>query len=155
MIVGVDVGGANIKASILREGPPLELRSTKLHNPLWLKGPESLRDSIKRAVDRLGGLDETKHVAITMTAELSDVFKDKREGVEFTVKAAEEALGDVRIINVHGKLLKPKDAVSRYMEVAAANWWSVGWFSSLIEDNCIVIDVGSTTTTITPVVNGT
>ena len=33
-------------------------------------------------------------VAITMTAELSDAFRTKREGVAFVLDAAEDALGD-------------------------------------------------------------
>ena len=35
-------------------------------------------------------------VAITMTAELSDAFRTKREGVAFVLDAAEDALGDRR-----------------------------------------------------------
>jgi len=153
LFLGVDVGGANIKASALQVDDSFKLRSVKLHYPLWIEGIEGLSRAIRHAINLLG-YDKIDHAALTMTAELSDIFKDKKEGVEKVVKAAFEALGDFNVITVKGSLLSPRDAIDHYMDVAAANWWSVGWFASQLRRDCVVVDVGSTTTTITPVANG-
>jgi len=153
LILGVDIGGANIKVSALQTDNSLKLRSIKLHYPLWIEGIEGLSKAIKRAINLLS-YDEIDYAALTMTAELSDVFKDKKDGVEKIVKAAMEALGNFKVITVKGSLLDPKDAIDCYMDVAAANWWAVGWFISQLREDGVVVDVGSTTTTITPVMRG-
>lgn len=151
--LGFDIGGANIKVSALQADGLFRLRSIKLHYPLWVRGIENLPNAIRHAINLLGD-DKHDGVAVTMTAELSDVFKDKREGVNEVIKAIRSVVRDFKVITVKGQLIDPKDAVERYLDVAAANWWAVGWFASILEENCIVVDVGSTTTTITPVVNG-
>jgi len=40
------------------------------------------------------------------------------------------------------------------LRVAAANWAATGWFVSQYFENCVVIDVGSTSTSIIPIVGG-
>ncbi|RLF13293.1 MAG: hypothetical protein DRJ62_00085 [Thermoprotei archaeon] len=153
VIVALDVGGANIKASSFTLSPNPKLTSVKLYYPIWIKGVEGLAAAIRRAIEMLG-CSRIEAAALTMTAELSDIFKDKREGVEAVVKASLEALGDLKVVTVRGNLLNPDEAAERYMEVAAANWWCVGWLASMLYGDCVLVDVGSTTTTITPVVGG-
>ena len=67
---------------------------------------------------------EADAVAITMTAELSDAFRTKREGVAFVLAAAEEALGDrpLSVLTTAGELVPMGEARARPWDVAAANW---------------------------------
>ncbi len=155
MFLALDIGGANIKASSLKVDNALALRSVKLHYPLWVRGVDGLSKAIERAVALLGcDLNGLSGIALTMTAELSDVFRNKEEGVNTILRKAKEVLEDFRVVANDGSLLDPREAVDRYMDVAAANWWCVGWLASLLERDCMVVDVGSTTTTITPVIEG-
>ena len=63
-------------------------------------------------------------VAITMTAELSDAFRTKREGVAFVLDAAQDALGDrpLSVLTTAGELVSVAAARARPWDVAAANW---------------------------------
>jgi len=155
LFLGLDVGGANIKASLFKADGAFTLRSAKLHYPLWVRGVDGLSKAIEHTVTLLGcDPKSVSGIALTMTAELSDVFRDKREGVDTVLRKAREVFEDFKVVASDGSLLSPREAADRYMGVAAANWWCVGWFASLLEENCMVVDVGSTTTTITPVVGG-
>jgi probable H4MPT-linked C1 transfer pathway protein len=155
LFLALDVGGANIKASAFEVDGAFALRSAKLHYPLWIRGVDGLPKAIEQTVALLGcDLKGASGVALTMTAELSDVFRDKKEGVDKVLRKAEEVLGGFKVVTNDGSLLDPDEAVNRYMDVAATNWWCVGWLASLLERDCLVVDVGSTTTTITPVVEG-
>jgi len=155
LFLALDVGGANIKASLLKVNASFALTSAKLHYPIWLKGVDGLSKAIEQAVALLGcDLKGLSGIALTMTAELSDIFRVKKEGVIKVLSKAEEVLKSFKVIANDGSLLDSREAVDRYMDVASANWWCVGWLASLLERNCIVVDVGSTTTTITPVVEG-
>jgi len=153
LFLALDIGGANIKASLLEVDGVFVLKSAKLHYPLWVRGVDGLSKAIEHAVALLGCDPKSANsIALTMTAELSDVFRDKREGVNAVLRKAREVFKDFKVVASDGSLLSPREAADRYMNVAAANWWCVGWLASLFEKNCIVVDVGSTTTTVTPVV---
>ena len=152
-IVGLDIGGANIKASAFFVNGSYNLRSVKLHYPLWIRGLNNLSGALKSCINALG-VNAVNSIAITMTAELVDIFRDKREGVEKILKVAKEVFADFKVITSRGELITPNEAIDRYMDVAAANWWTVGWFASKLYEKCVVVDVGSTTTTITPVIDG-
>jgi hypothetical protein len=155
LFLALDIGGANIKASLFEVDGAFVLKSAKLHYPLWVRGVDGLSKAIEHAVALLGFDPKSANsIALTMTAELSDVFRDKREGVNAVLHRASEVFKDFKVVANDGSLLSPREAADRYMNVAAANWWCVGWLASLFEKNCIVVDVGSTTTTITPVVEG-
>jgi hypothetical protein len=95
-------------------------------------------------------------VAVTMTAELSDVYASKKEGVNHILKAVEEAhVGTPTLVLASdGSLLTVSDARLRPLEVAAANWFATGWLASRFLKTCLVVDVGSTTTSVIPIVDG-
>ena len=59
-----------------------------------------------------------------MTAELSDAFRTKREGVAFVLDAAQDALGDrpLSVLTTAGELVSVAAARARPWDVAAANW---------------------------------
>jgi probable H4MPT-linked C1 transfer pathway protein len=95
-------------------------------------------------------------VTVTTTAELSDAYRTKREGVNHILSQVLRAFPNTRtlILSVDAKLLTPQEAKAEPEKVAAANWAATGWLISQLKKNCVAIDVGSTTTSIIPIING-
>jgi len=152
--LGLDVGGANLKSCLIEvKGEQLTVEVKSLYLPLWKVGKEKLEEELRRLSRGVRGI---KLVGLTMTAELSDVYYCKREGVHHVIEAVEKAFKDprIRVVGVKGSLLSPDEARERFMEVAAANWAATGWLAAKLLDTCVVVDVGSTTTSIIPVVEG-
>ena len=83
----MDIGGANTKAAWLHR---TSLRTVSRPFEVW-RDREALATVLREVAAEAGEADA---VAITMTADLSDAFRTKREGVAFVLAAAEEAIGD-------------------------------------------------------------
>jgi len=155
-VLGLDIGGANTKATYIEteEGTVKELRTSMEYFPIW-KDKEQLPkvlDKLKKTVT-----DSTVDgVGVTITAELSDAYMTKKEGINHVLDCVTEVFGDAPtlILDVEANLLTVKDARRKPLKVASANWAATGWMISQLTKNCIVIDVGSTTTSIIPVING-
>src|SRR6476619_2780689 len=98
--LAVDIGGANTKAVRL-EGA--SLRTVSRPFEIW-RDREALAAVLREVAAEAGQADA---VAITMTAELSDAFRTKREGVAFVLDAAEDALGDrpLSVLTTAGELV--------------------------------------------------
>ena len=100
-------------------------------------------------------LKDIDYFAITITAELSDAFQTKKEGI-LTIL---EALGNVfdkdklKLISNKSTFLDYMDVKSNPYSIAAANWVSTALFLGHFEPNCILIDAGSTTIDIVPIVD--
>jgi len=153
-ILALDIGGANIKALRLEvdsEGKICDLKTLRFYWPIWRLGKESLRQGLEKVRKELGKSD---HVVVTMTAELSDVFYDKIEGVTNILKHVEKMFPNAKILTVDGKLVSFEEALKNTLSVASANWYATGYLGSKFRKNCIVIDIGSTTTSIIPIVKG-
>jgi probable H4MPT-linked C1 transfer pathway protein len=58
------------------------------------------------------------------------------------------------VLNVKTDLVSVKEAKKNPLMVASANWAATGWITKQIIKDCIVVDVGSTSTSIIPIVNG-
>lgn len=157
-IIGLDIGGANLKSALLRvhDCSVIDYKTIMKFFPVWREGKERLPQAIKGLRIELGAVDVPDAVALTMTAELSDVFFTKREGVTHVLNSVEEAFPDatLRVLDNYASLLTLAEARRRTQSVAAANWPATGWLASQFFESCIVVDVGSTTTSIIPVVDG-
>ena len=157
-VLGLDVGGANTKAAFLktRDATMQELRTSIEYFPIW----KSRKDQLPKILEKLkkGLVDSTAldGVGITVTAELSDAYMTKKEGVHHVLDCVTEVFGDVStfVLDVEANLLPVKDARREPLKVASANWAATGWMISQLIKNCIVVDVGSTTTSIIPVIEG-
>ncbi len=153
-IAGFDIGGANTDLAVVdfdTEGNIIGIRTDFKYFPMWLK-----KDELENALlDLLGEDAETIDAAgVCMTAELVDAYKTKKEGVKDIAGKSKEFLGvPVGFIGLRG-LLDHDETIDRPDEVAAANWIATAEIASKIEDNCIMIDAGSTTTDIIPIING-
>ena len=188
-ILGLDIGGANIKAA--------DATGRTLSRPfaMW-KHPERLADELASI---LREFPQTERVAATMTAELADCFATKSEGVRFILTAVEASAGElpVDVWTTAGRFVSAREAVSQPMLVAAANWHALATWcgreilglmdvsraskapltlspqsrgegtstepsvprsskigSSPLATSALLIDIGTTTTDIIPLIDG-
>jgi len=157
-VVGLDVGGVNTKAAFLntRKGTVKALETAIEYFPVWKRGKERLPKVLEKLRKQLAESAVLDGVGVTMTAELSDVYWSKEEGVNHILDCVTQVFADVPtfVLSVDAKLISVKDTMNKPLRVAAANWAATGWMVSQIFKNCLVVDVGSTTTSIIPVVNG-
>jgi len=154
--IGWDIGGANIKASLVKlENGDFHIRSVKEYFPIWRRGKENLQVKIREIHSRIAGGIDVDSIGLTMTAELSDVYFTKREGVEHIIKCMESIYNSekIKIVSNDLDVVSIDEARKKPNRVAASNWAATGWLLSKIIDTCIGVDIGSTTCSIIPVVN--
>jgi len=155
LILALDVGGVNIKAAVIKIGEPHRLLGFCTHYfPIWKVGKEKLFDALNQ-VDKTLGLD-CDAVALTMTAELSDAYHTKREGVEHIVYVVQKIYRGkpIYVLSTSGSFFDAETSIKAPLEVAGANWVATAWLAGTLLNSCIMIDVGSTTTDIIPVLKG-
>jgi len=148
LTVGLDIGGANLKAAT-NDGDAVDLPFA-----LW-KHPERLRSELASLLARF---PQTDLVAVTMTGELADCFASKAEGVREIVHAVESAAGmPSRFWSTGGEFLDAESAATAPRLVAASNWHALATFCGRIAPtgDAVLIDIGSTTTDIIRLSNGT
>jgi (4-(4-[2-(gamma-L-glutamylamino)ethyl]phenoxymethyl)furan-2-yl)methanamine synthase len=147
--LAVDIGGANTKAAWL-DGA--SLRTVSRPFEVW-RDREALAAVLRDVADEVAA-GPARAVAITMTAELSDAFRTKREGVSFVLDAAEEALGEPSVLTTAGELVSVDAARARPWDVAAANWVATALAVAEAHPEALLIDVGSTTADIVSIADG-
>jgi probable H4MPT-linked C1 transfer pathway protein len=147
----MDIGGANTKAAWL-DGS--SLRTVSRPFEVW-RDREALA-AVLREVAAEVGAGPAPATAITMTAELSDAFRTKSEGVAFVLDAARDALGDgsLAVLTTAGDLVSVEEARARPWDVAAANWVATALVVAEAHPDALLVDVGSTTADVIPVVAG-
>ena len=147
--IGLDIGGANIKVATASG------RAVTRPFELW-KHPDQLAVELSSlAADFPSYLP----VAVTMTGELCDCFETKRDGVRHILAAVARSLSDSArccLVDGMGRFLTVAEANASVLEIAAANWHALATFACRFTENApaLLIDIGSTTTDIIPLVNG-
>lgn len=156
-VLGLDIGGANTKATFLKteRGKLTEQKTVLEYFPVWKKKKQlaKLLKQIKETVVNSTVLDG---VGVTITAELSDAYLTKKEGIHHVLDCVSQVFGDVPVfvLDVEANLLPVQQALKDPLKVSSANWAATGWVVSQLIKNGIVVDVGSTTTSIIPIING-
>ncbi|MGH7576744.1 MAG: hydantoinase/oxoprolinase family protein [Longimicrobiales bacterium] len=190
VVVGWDIGGANVKAARLASagddvisglarttcgassgaaGPITGVRGTARPRPglsstvpgprvavrpfaLW-REPDRLAAVLTEVGAELGAADV---MAITMTAELADCFASKREGVCFVLDAFRRAFPDAAawVYGLDGSFHGLAAAQREPLRFAAANWLATATWIAQRAPDALLIDVGSTTTDVVPIVGG-
>jgi probable H4MPT-linked C1 transfer pathway protein len=154
-VIGWDIGGANTKAAFLRtkNGVAEEIKTAIQYFPVW-KDPGKLANVLSTLKESLSGKAKLDCIGLTMTAELSDAYQTKREGVNHVLACAAQVFPDLQIfvLDVDAKLRSLDAAKLEPLSVAAANWAATGWLVAQLVKTCIIIDVGSTSTSIIPVI---
>ncbi len=155
-MLGFDVGGVNTKAALVRTQKG-KLKETELaveYFPVWKK-PEKIADVLLTLKQQLG-VDGLDGVGVTMTAELSDAYKTKREGVHQILAAVKKTFPNttIHVLNSDAQLESTDEAELSPLRVASANWAATGWLVAQLIADCVVVDVGSTSASIIPVLSG-
>jgi probable H4MPT-linked C1 transfer pathway protein len=150
-VLALDVGGANTKAAWVGDGP---LRTASRPFEVW-RDREALAGVLREVAAAVGG-EVPAAVGLTMTAELSDAFRSKREGVHFVLDAVEAAFAGrpLHALTTAGALLAPAEARARPLELAAANWVASALAVAEACGDAMMIDVGSTTADVIPIADG-
>jgi probable H4MPT-linked C1 transfer pathway protein len=156
-VIGWDIGGANTKVAFIstQNGVVKELKTAIEYFPVW-KDPEKLTHVLSRLKERVSNTVKLDCIGVTMTAELSDAYRTKREGVNHILACVAQVFPNtpVFVLDVEATLRSMEDARSEPLSVAAANWAATGWLVSQLIKNCVIIDVGSTSTSIIAVIEG-
>jgi probable H4MPT-linked C1 transfer pathway protein len=155
--MGLDIGGANTKAAFISTvKSSVRKRKTAIeYFPVW-KDPEKLGTVLSELKKRVGGSVKLDCVGVTMTAELSDAYRTKREGVNRILAHVSRIFSatPIFVLDTEATLKSIAEAQAEPLKVAAANWAATGWMVSQLVKDCIIIDVGSTSTSIIPVLEG-
>lgn len=156
-VLGWDIGGVNTKAARLKpgiggHGPTLD----SVSQPYEIQRNPAGLSAILGTVARKLGAELTDLHAVTMTAELSQAFRTKREGVEFVLDSLAAALpgNGLHVYTGQGNFVTPNEARRAPLEVAAANWAATAHLVARSMPTCVLIDVGTTTADLIPIVSG-
>lgn len=156
-IIGWDIGGAHLKAALLRNGRIEAV--TQRACTLWL-GIEHLAEGWRALVAEFG---EPGRHAVTMTGELAEIFASRQDGVTAICLKTTELAGGAPVsfyASAHG-FLGEAAALTHWSDVASANWHASARAVGRHFGDALFIDIGSTTTDIIavtgsgPALNGT
>lgn len=154
-IAGFDIGGANTDLAVIdfENGEIKNIEVDFAYLPMWSNN-DDLSKVLVELIENICPVSDIDAVGISMTAELVDAYDTKKEGVLDVVKKCEETFScPIAYVGVDGMLSK-EEIEQTPLKAAAANWIATAQIATLISDNCIFIDTGSTTTDIIPIKNG-
>ena len=128
--------------------------------PFWVKtiadNPEMLSRIISNLIIKNGNnLELVDYISVAITAELSDAFQTKREGILTIIKALKQVFDEKKIffINNENSFTDYKSAIANYLKIMAANLVSTSLFLGRFISTCVLIDAGSTTIDVIPILN--
>jgi probable H4MPT-linked C1 transfer pathway protein len=150
--LGWDIGGVNTKVARVAGGRVLAVHS----RPFELqRDPGALVQVLRQLAAETGAQENDVH-AVTMTAELSQMFRVKRDGVRFVLDAVEAAFpgANIRVYAVDGRFVSIAEAADAPLLVAAANWAATARIVAQSVPDSLLIDIGTTSTDIIPIVDG-
>lgn len=151
-VIGWDIGGVNTKVARVDAGRVLEVHSRPFEIQ---RRPQNLTAILTELSRDVRAAADDRH-AVTMTAELSQAFRTKREGVAFVLDAVDAAFpGDpIHVFTTDGTFLDTEEARRQPLAVAASNWMATAMVTAWTHPDALLLDTGTTTTDITPIVGG-
>lgn len=151
--IGWDIGGAHVKVAVIYQNKIQQVLQTPC--PLW-QGLDKLEHALKTLLVQLPN-DKKQYHAVTMTGELVDLFTNRHDGVKQIIQTVTRFLTDVNVQIFCGEFgLLPVDKVveNHYEAIASANWLASATLAAKHCQNCLFVDIGSTTTDILRCENG-
>lgn len=150
-VIGWDIGGAHVKACLCVGG---EVRAVlQQAAPLW-QGLEALDGALAAVRARWPQFARARH-ALTMTAEMTDLFADRAAGVRALCARLAHQLGErLHFYAGPSNWLSAPQASLHWRAVASANWLASADFIARRLDRAMLVDVGSTTTDLIPILSG-
>jgi probable H4MPT-linked C1 transfer pathway protein len=150
--VGWDIGGVNLKVALVRGPHILAVRSL----PFSIQYDfDALPAALAELMADIGAPPDAPQ-AVTMTAELSQRFRTKAEGVSAVLHALERTVGalPLHVLDVRGAFRDAEAARASPLDVAASNWTATALLVAETESDCLLADTGSTTTDLIPIAGG-
>ena len=158
-LIGWDVGGAHVKACLLRRGEVHDVAQWPC--PLWL-GMDQLAPVLQAARERWPGLGAAQH-AITMTGEMVDLFANREDGVRASLRNWRARCSRLRRRRHAARRCRPQqvrcisspampagaaaeDVAVHWEAIASANWLATAQHTALQFGTGLLVDIGSTTT---------
>tara|TARA_Y100000991_G_C21943905_1_gene336598 strand:- start:193 stop:1230 length:1038 start_codon:yes stop_codon:yes gene_type:complete len=139
--LGIDIGGAHFK--IIGLDANKSVCFSQYRKCYVWKGINNL----KKEIDYINSLNLPKDTScgITMTAELCDIFKSKKDGV---LKISEQCkkLNLNYAFYTKKKKIFSRDDCFNYKDLISMNWHSIGKYFSINFEDLVIVDFGSTTT---------
>lgn len=142
LLIGWDVGGAHVKACLLRAGRVVDVAQWPC--PLW-QGLEHLAHALDAAAARWPQAGAARH-ALTMTGEMADLFADREDGVRRIAAAVAARWPQLRCFAGDDGWLDAREAGAHWAAVASANWLATARHAAQCLDSGVLVDIGSTTT---------
>lgn len=146
---GYDVGGAHLKVALTEAGRVLA--AVQIPCPLWL-GLERLDVAFRQASPLTA---RARRHAATMTGELCEIFPDRQTGVRTLIDRLVANLGaDTRIWMGPCGFGSAEEARADPATVASTNFLASAELVGQLLGDGLLVDMGSTTTDIIPVLSG-
>jgi probable H4MPT-linked C1 transfer pathway protein len=151
-IIGWDIGGVNTKVARV-VGSDVVATGVR---PFAIERDRAALTPLLRDLAHAAEAQAADVHAVTMTAELSQVFRTKRDGVAFVLDALGTAFPGacVRVYTVDGRFVSSDAARREPLAVAAGNWAATARLVARTYPDCLLVDIGSTTTDVIPIVGG-
>jgi probable H4MPT-linked C1 transfer pathway protein len=111
---------------------------------IW-KGKARLPSVLRKLFSKLG-----------MTAELSDVFPTRADGVRYVVRCVQRAFPDLPKYGLdnRGDFVDLGRPLADPVALAATNWLAAAKLLAAFRPTCLLLDIGSTTADIIPILKG-
>ncbi len=154
-VAGFDIGGANTDLAVIdfEEDEIKNIEVDFAYLPMWSNN-DDLSKVLVELIENICPVGEIDAVGISMTAELVDAYDTKKDGVLDVVAKCEQTFDcPIAYVGIDGMMSK-EEIEKTPLKAAAANWIATAQIATLISDNCIFIDTGSTTTDIIPIKDG-
>ena len=161
-VLGLDIGGANTKAALIKfnKSEILESYSYIEYFPFWEQTLLDISKMFEKIILKLIqnnnlSLESISNIVVTITAELSDAFQTKKEGIFTILNALEQVFDKNKLFFISNSayFLDFESVKKDPLSIAAANWVSTALFLGNYIPQCILIDSGSTTIDIIPILN--
>ncbi|WP_456474711.1 hydantoinase/oxoprolinase family protein [Candidatus Pyrohabitans sp.] len=140
MILTLDIGGANTKLLLFNEAREEVVKNEVHYFPFWRRKGE-LRGFLRSIAP------PAESVAVTLTAELSDVFESKQEGVDYVTSMVKELFPEARFLSVEKRLVEEPES---FAELAGANYVASVYYLERFSGEGVLLDIGSTTCDVVP-----
>jgi probable H4MPT-linked C1 transfer pathway protein len=148
-VIGWDLGGANLKLARIEGRRAVAAAQV----PCPLRQDASKFDAALAEARPLCPAGAVH--AVTMTGELSDVFRDRADGVAYLVEMMRKVTdGEAVFYGGRAGFLRDTGAVEHVNDVASANWHASASLIGRSYPEALLIDAGTTTTDLVPVKSG-
>ncbi|WP_296863671.1 hydantoinase/oxoprolinase family protein [uncultured Methanobrevibacter sp.] len=142
-VAGFDIGGANTDLAVI-DFKGDEIKNIEVdfaYLPMWSNN-DDLSKVLVELIKNICPVDEI------------DAVDTKKDGVLDVVAKCEQTFDcPIAYVGIDGMMSK-EEIEKTPLKAAAANWIATAQIATLISDDCIFIDTGSTTTDIIPIKNG-